>query len=85
VIFDCDGVLVDSERLANAVLADLLTRSGLPTTTDESIATYMGLSMTSCLGLAEGNLARPLPSDPLDRYHEAVFAAFDGELEAIPA
>ena len=84
VIFDCDGVLVDSERLANAVLADLLTEAGLPTTTDESIATYMGLSMPSCVALAEERLGRPLPLDLIDRYHERVFEAFDRELQAVP-
>ncbi len=84
VIFDCDGVLVDSERLANTVLADLLTEAGLPTTTDESIATYMGLSMPSCVALAEERLGRPLPPDLIDRYHERVFEAFDRELQAVP-
>jgi HAD superfamily hydrolase (TIGR01509 family) len=84
VIFDCDGVLVDSERLANQVLAELLTEVGLPTTTDESIATYMGLSTVSWTSLAAEKLGRPLPADFLDRYHDGVFAAFDRELEAIP-
>jgi HAD superfamily hydrolase (TIGR01509 family) len=84
VIFDCDGVLVDSERLANAVLADLLTEAGLPTTTEESIATYMGLSMASCLAMAEDRLGAPLPPDFLDRYHAEVFEAFERELEAVP-
>ena len=32
VIFDCDGVLVDSESISNGVLADKLTQEGLPTT-----------------------------------------------------
>jgi HAD superfamily hydrolase (TIGR01509 family) len=84
VIFDCDGVLVDSERLANRVLAELLTEAGLPTTTEESIATYMGLSMASCFAMAEEKLGSPLPADILDRYHADVFEAFDRELEAIP-
>ena len=84
VIFDCDGVLVDSERLANAVLADLLTEAGLPTTAEESITTYMGLSMASCVALAEQKLGGPVPADLLDRYHRRVFEAFDRELEAVP-
>jgi HAD superfamily hydrolase (TIGR01509 family) len=83
VIFDCDGVLVDSERLANAVLAGLLTEAGLPTTTEESVDTYMGLSMASCLSLAEQRLGRPLPGDLLQRYHAGVFEAFERELEAV--
>ena len=83
VIFDCDGVLVDSERLANAVLAELLTEAGLPTTAEESIATYMGLSMASCVALVEERLGSPLPADFLDRYHSDVFEAFDRELRAV--
>jgi HAD superfamily hydrolase (TIGR01509 family) len=84
VIFDCDGVLVDSERLANQVLAELLTEIGLPTTTDESLATYMGLSTTSWTALAAEKLGAPLPADFVDRYTEGVHAAFDRELEAVP-
>lgn len=84
VIFDCDGVLVDSERLANQVLAELLTGIGLPTTTEESIATYMGLSSASWTALAAETLGRPLPDDFLDRYHEGVFEAFERELEEVP-
>ena len=63
VIFDCDGVLVDSEVLANRVLAALLTDVGLPTTTEESLATYMGLSTSSWTALAAEKLGRPLPDD----------------------
>jgi HAD superfamily hydrolase (TIGR01509 family) len=84
VIFDCDGVLVDSERLANRVLAELLTEVGLPTTTEESIAAYMGLSTASWTALAAENLGAPLPDDFLDRYHAGVYAAFDRELDAVP-
>ncbi len=83
VIFDCDGVLVDSERLANAVLAELLTEAGLPTTFDDSVERYMGMSMPAVLVEAGARLGRPLPADLLDRYHEAVFAAFDRELEPV--
>jgi HAD superfamily hydrolase (TIGR01509 family) len=84
IIFDCDGVLVDSERLANEVLAGLLTDIGLSTTTEESLATYMGLSTTSWTALAAEKLGRPLPADFVDRYTEGVHAAFERELEAVP-
>jgi HAD superfamily hydrolase (TIGR01509 family) len=83
VIFDCDGVLVDSEPLANAVLARLLTEAGLPTTTEEAMATYVGLSMSSAVALAEERLGAPLPDDLVDHYHADVFAAFDRELQAV--
>lgn len=42
IIFDYDGVVADSELLNNAALAEVLTAIGLPTTTDDAIARYMG-------------------------------------------
>ena len=61
MIFDCDGVLVDTEPAANRVLAALLTDAGLPTTTEESMRTYMGRSWASCMAIAAERLGRPLP------------------------
>jgi HAD superfamily hydrolase (TIGR01509 family) len=83
VIFDCDGVLVDSEPLANEVLASLLTEAGLATTTDEAMATYVGLSMPSVVALAERRHGGPMPPDLIDRYHAGVFEAFDRDLHAV--
>ena len=42
VIFDYDGVIADSELLNNAVMAELLSEIGLPTTLDDALATYLG-------------------------------------------
>jgi len=83
VLFDCDGVLVDSELLANRVLAELLTDLGLATTTEQSLATYMGLSMTSAIERIERSLGRAVPPDFMERYRTATFAAFDDELAAV--
>ncbi|GAC1367188.1 MAG: hypothetical protein NVSMB4_21450 [Acidimicrobiales bacterium] len=63
VIFDCDGVLVDTETIANRVLAELITRAGLPTTPAQSVERYMGRSMASVCELIELDLGRPLPPD----------------------
>ena len=49
VIFDFDGVIVDSETLANQVLADELTACGCPTTLDDAFDTYMGFHWDDCL------------------------------------
>ena len=53
VIFDNDGVLVDSERLANTILAELLTEAGLPYSFEEAVRDFMGGSMTSMRQKAE--------------------------------
>lgn len=84
VILDCDGVLVDSEPLANRVFAALLTEEGLPTTFEESVERYMGLPMDAAVALVESGLGRAVRPDFLDVYHARVFEAFDAELRAVP-
>jgi HAD superfamily hydrolase (TIGR01509 family) len=83
VIFDNDGVLVDSERLANGILAELLTEAGLPYTFEETVRDFMGGSMVSMRQLAETKLGSPLPADLEDRYHERLFAGF-AHLQPVP-
>jgi HAD superfamily hydrolase (TIGR01509 family) len=61
LIYDCDGVLVDSEPLANAVLADLLTALGHPIGADEAMRIFGGRSVPDVLRRAEAMLGRPIP------------------------
>jgi HAD superfamily hydrolase (TIGR01509 family) len=75
VIFDCDGVLVDSEGISNEVLARLLTAAGLPTSTEEAIRDYQGLMLDEVTEQAGERLGRPLPDGFLDHF------AADRELE----
>src|SRR3954453_8133863 len=77
VIFDCDGVLVDSEPLSNRILAERLSAIGLPTTTADSIRDYMGRSWKHDQELIERRLGRPLPDGWVDAYHAEVFTAFE--------
>jgi HAD superfamily hydrolase (TIGR01509 family) len=83
VIFDCDGVLVDSEPLSNRILAERLTAIGLPTTTEQSIQDYMGRSWKTDQEIIERRLGRPLPDGWVDAYHAEVIAAFGTELEPV--
>jgi HAD superfamily hydrolase (TIGR01509 family) len=83
VIFDCDGVLVDSEPLSNRILAERLTAIGLPTTTEQSIRDYMGRSWKTDQEIIERRLGRPLPDGWVDAYHAEVIAAFATELEPV--
>lgn len=63
IIFDYDGVVADSELLNNAALAEVLTAAGLPTTTDDAIATYMGKRWLDCRPLIETRLGRVCPDE----------------------
>jgi HAD superfamily hydrolase (TIGR01509 family) len=84
VIFDCDGVLVDSEPIANRLLAEALSGIGLTMTTEESSAAFMGRSWASNLEEIEARLGREPPLDLETRYHDDMRAAFERELEPVP-
>lgn len=84
VIFDCDGVLVDSEPIAAAVLAEELTRIGFATTAAECIARYTGLSIDSMVETIEAQWGRHLPGNFRDRLRDADYAAFRTRLQPIP-
>jgi HAD superfamily hydrolase (TIGR01509 family) len=83
VIFDCDGVLVDSEAISNRVLAEMLTAEGLPTTLAQSRRDYQGMLLADIRSRAEGKLGRALPGDWLARYESERDAAFRRELEPV--
>lgn len=84
VIFDCDGVLVDSEPLSNAVLAGALTQAGLPTTPEQALATYKGLHIRDVLDHAERALGHSLPPEFVPDYEAARAQAFERELVPVP-
>ena len=84
MIFDCDGVLVDTELIANRVLASLLTEAGIPTTFDDCMREYRGRAMTSVIAAATERLGAPLPFDVAERYYAEVKAVFRRELEPVP-
>ncbi|MEU6216548.1 HAD family hydrolase [Streptomyces sp. NPDC047022] len=83
VIFDNDGVLVDSEPISNRVLAAYLTELGHPTTYEESIRDYMGSAMHRIHELIQERTGRRLPEDFDDVFHARVFAAFERELKPV--
>lgn len=84
VIFDNDGVLVDSEPIANAVMAGLLTALGHPTTPEESAERYLGSTVGRVRRLVEDAGGAPLPADFEERYQTELFARFDRGLQAVP-
>ena len=93
VIFDCDGVLVDSEPLSNTCFARALAREGLEWSVEETMRRLMGRSMKSCVEIVEGVLGRKLPDDFVDRlqaetmqvFHDAPLKPVAGVAEAIDA
>ena len=66
LIFDFDGVIVDSEPLANRALADTLTAMGMPTTIEEAMRDYIGLRMSDCVLAVARIHGRKPPDDFVD-------------------
>ena len=83
IIFDCDGVLVDSEILANEELKLALVSCGLTMTTDQVIETFVGRSMTYVVEKSQEILGHNLPGDFLDRLQEKTFASFERNLKPV--
>ncbi|WP_405646863.1 HAD family hydrolase [Streptomyces sp. NBC_00019] len=83
VIFDNDGVLVDSEPISNRLLAGYLTELGHPTSYEDSIRDYMGSAMHRIHDLIEERTGERLPEDFDDVFHGRVFAAFERELKPV--
>jgi beta-phosphoglucomutase-like phosphatase (HAD superfamily) len=67
VILDCDGVLVDTERLAVRVEARLISELGWPLTEDDALHRFVGRTDAYILGEIEAALGRPVP-DWQERY-----------------
>lgn len=83
VIFDNDGVLVDSEPIAADVLARLLSEHGLPTAPEDAMRDFIGASMRRVRRVSEERLGGRLPRDFERRYYEALFARYPDELRAV--
>ncbi|MGA5036356.1 HAD family hydrolase [Streptomyces capoamus] len=84
VIFDNDGVLVDSEPISNRLLAAYLTELGHPTSYEDSIRDYMGSAMHRIHELILERTGQRLPAEFDEVFHRRVFAAFERELRPVP-
>ena len=84
VIFDCDGVLVDTEPLANASFSRALRAQGLDWSPEETMRRLMGLSLKSCVEICEAALGRKLPDDFLETMQGYTYQSFrDAPLQPI--
>ncbi|MEV8569728.1 HAD family hydrolase [Streptomyces sp. NPDC051322] len=83
VIFDNDGVLVDSEPISNTILSGYLSELGHPTTYDESLRDYMGAAVHRVHDLIQERTGQRLPDDFDATLHARIFAAFEQELTPV--
>jgi HAD superfamily hydrolase (TIGR01509 family) len=83
VIFDCDGVLVDSEVISCRAHAETLTRHGYPITEEQVLHRFLGVSDREARLIIEAEMGRQLPSDFEAQVKEATLKFYAGDLKAI--
>lgn len=84
VVFDCDGVLIDSEPVADRVVAEELAALGWPITPSEAHRRFLGMRMEDMPPLIEGVLGRSLPADWVLGVVEHLVAAMSREAVMVP-
>ena len=84
VIFDCDGVLVDSERIAVRVDVVVLAQLGWAMTEADVVERFMGRTDAYMVSQIEAHLGRPLPASWEEPFQHLYREAFEAELEPVP-
>lgn len=92
ILFDCDGVLVDSETITNTVLCTMLNESGWPISAEECMRTFLGRTVRSETARIETHTGRPLTDEWMAAFYErrndqlrAQLVAIDGALASVQA
>ncbi len=83
VIFDCDGVLVDSEVISCRAHSETLTRYGYPITADQVLERFLGVSDREARLMIETETGRKLPDDFETQVKQATLQFYAGDLRAI--
>jgi HAD superfamily hydrolase (TIGR01509 family) len=83
IIFDCDGVLVDSELIANTVFMNILNELGLNLTLNMMYKNFVGHSSTQCMHIIEKMLGASPPANLEDRYKEEINQALKKHVKPV--
>jgi HAD superfamily hydrolase (TIGR01509 family) len=84
IIFDCDGVLVDSEVISCRAHADTLTRHGYPITADQVLDRFLGVSDLEARMIVEAEIGRKLPDDFTSQVKHATLQSYADDLRPVP-
>ena len=84
VIFDCDGVLVDSEGPSNRLVAAEITALGWPMTGEESQALFVGRRLSDIPPIVEPKIGHPVPPGWIDDMRAKLISMLADEVEAMP-
>ena len=83
IIFDCDGVLVDSEAIGNQVLMEMAKEFGLQMSMEDAFLNFNGRSLQHCFQHIEETIGQKLPETFETAYRQKSFEAFKNNLQPI--
>jgi HAD superfamily hydrolase (TIGR01509 family) len=83
VIFDCDGVLIDSEPIANRVFSEMLATAGVRMSPEEVMRTFVGRSRDTCIEMAGEMRGEKLPHDFAAKWDDALNEALEREVKPV--
>ncbi len=84
VLFDCDGVLVDSEPITNGVLCQMLNESGWALSPQDCMRIFVGKAVRDERALIEARTGRPLTEDWMQTFYERRNLRLKAKLQAVP-
>lgn len=84
IIFDCDGVLVDTEEISCGVLAEEARKLGANLSNQEALETFAGTSYSFVFDFIEKRLGKKLPDNFEELYRKRTFEEFEQKLQPIP-
>lgn len=84
ILFDCDGVLVDSEPLTNGVLRDMLEERGWTLSPEECMRLFIGKTVRSEAARIEAHTGKPFTEEWLQQFYARRNVRLQAELVAIP-
>lgn len=84
VIFDCDGVLVDSERIANQIFCAMLNELGMSVSLQDMFEHFVGLSMPQCMALVTKMYGKPPPDTFVSELQQRTAVALNKQIKPIP-
>ncbi len=83
IIFDCDGVLIDSETISIGVLVDMVNELGANIEKEGSVTRFKGKSFNLCMDVITEAISKPLPGNFEAEYRVRTFKAFKEEIQPI--
>ena len=84
VVFDCDGVLVDSEVISNTVLAEFISDLGWAVDLEDALARFKGLAMTDIWAIVANAIGRPVTAEIDRAFRERQLIALKAGVKAVP-